>query len=200
MESGLERIGDLLEEAGCKDSEGALLCELAWRLSRSDWSAVMETSPDFACWAMEHEDGWTGSVHETFRLTARAEAVERYEERGWIPASRQDRERPVIETVQRMGATEAQARELLAIMADLFEPDEIVEWLNDPSDMVEADEDPDRETGWTAKEALAQGRADLLVAAHADLPAFEYSNLRHRIRTAAVIEPSGLPHDCRYPA
>ncbi len=94
---------------------------------------------------MEHEDGWTGSVHETFRMTATARAVEHYEQRGWIPARREDRERPVLETVQRMGATAAQARELLAIMANLLEPEEIIEWLNDPSDMP--DDDPDREFG-----------------------------------------------------
>jgi len=165
MDSGLEQIGDLLEEAGCEDPEGAFLCELAWRLSRADWSAVMETSPDFACWAMEHEDGWTGSVHETFRLTATVRAIEQYEKREWIPASRLDREHLVIETVERMGGTQTQARELLAIMTDLFEPDEIVEWLNDPSEVVGADKDPDRETGWTARDALAQGRAALVIAA-----------------------------------
>lgn len=161
MHRGLEQIGDLLGKAGCEDPEGAFLSELAWRLSRTDWSGVMETSPDFACWAMEHE--WTASVYETFRLTAPAEAVDHYQKRGWIPASQQDRERLVIETIERMGGAPTHARELLAIMADLFEPEEIIEWLNDPTDLP--DDDLDARLGRTVKEALQQGRVDLVIDA-----------------------------------
>lgn len=165
MDGDLERLGGLLGEAGCDDPEGAYLCELAWRLSRADWSAVMKTSPDFACWTMEHE-GSGGPAHETFRVTAREEAVERYERRGWLPASRASRERPVARTMREMGASEGQALELLTIMRDLFEPEEIIEWLNDPSELPGPDRDDlDSGPGLTAREALARGRADLVLAA-----------------------------------
>lgn len=162
LDRDLERLGGLLAEAGCEDPEGAFLCELAWRLSRADWSGAMQASADFACWAMEHEDG--GSAHETFRLTAPGQVVESYEARGWLPPSSESRERAAAETIRGMGATAGQARELLTIMEDLHDPEDIVEWLNDPAEMPGPDPD-DIVAGpsMTPREALSRGRADLVI-------------------------------------
>jgi hypothetical protein len=75
-----ERVGAELIAAGCQDPEGAVNCELAWRLSRHDWSSTMTVSDDFACFAVEHEV--TEDMFDTFRVTAPAAAA--YQQRNWL--------------------------------------------------------------------------------------------------------------------
>jgi len=77
-----ERLAKQLKRARCKDPEGAFICELAYRVARSDWTDVMAVTDDFASWAMEHEE--TPDIFETFRVTATPEAISTYTARGWL--------------------------------------------------------------------------------------------------------------------
>lgn len=78
----VEGLASDLIAAGCADPEGAFVCELAYRLVRRDWSAVMPLTPDFAGWAMEHD--LSPDVFDTFRVTAPEAAVTAYDARSWL--------------------------------------------------------------------------------------------------------------------
>jgi hypothetical protein len=77
-----ERVGAELIAAGCADPTGAFNCELAYRLSRHDWSSTMTVTDDFACFAVEHEVN--EDMFDTFRATAPAAAVAAYQQRNWL--------------------------------------------------------------------------------------------------------------------
>ena len=75
-------VANRLKRAGCGNPEGAFVSELAYRLARLDWSDVMETSSDFACWASDHEG--TAVVLDNFRATAPSAVIAVFEERSWL--------------------------------------------------------------------------------------------------------------------
>lgn len=77
-----ELLAKQLKRARCQDPEGAFICELAYRLSRADWSDVMAVTDDFASWATEHEID--EDALETFRATVRPDVVRTYAARGWL--------------------------------------------------------------------------------------------------------------------
>lgn len=159
-----ELVAADLAEAGCEHAEGSFLCELAYRMSRLDWQECgVVAAPDVACWAVEHDTprGW---AHETFRVTARPEIVAAYESAGWLSAGSS----AGLETVLRgAGASDAQAREIVSAMSDLFDTSEIFEWLGDP--LINPEEldlpDAERRETLTPFEVVRMGRADAVLAA-----------------------------------
>lgn len=159
----VEIVGADLQEVGCEGVEGAFLCELAYRLSRADWSRHgVATVPDFACWAVEH-DVPTGWGHETFRVTARPEVVSAYEAAGWLP---RESFAYLARVLRDAGASDAAAAELIEILSELFDAAETLRWLEDP--MLGAEElgVPEREQRDLVAplDAIKRGRTDAVLA------------------------------------
>ncbi len=159
-----ELVAADLAEAGCDQAEGAFLCELAYRMSRLDWQEHgVAAASDMACWAVEHDtpSGW---AHETFRVTARPDVVTAYESAGWLPAASE----AGVETVlMDAGASDAQAREIVSALSELFDASEIFEWLG--ASLINPEElalpDAERREPLTALEVVRIGRADAVLAA-----------------------------------
>jgi hypothetical protein len=75
-------IAAALRQAGCDNPEGAVACELAYRLAHADWSDVMVVSQDFACWASHHDV--TEETLKNFRASVTATTLAAYELRRWL--------------------------------------------------------------------------------------------------------------------
>jgi len=84
-ELDLERA---LDQAGCEDSEVAILLELAYRMSRQA-SPPVAVSDDFACFVVEV--GEPDITVDRFVACARLEVVAAYRDRGWLADSAEAR-------------------------------------------------------------------------------------------------------------
>jgi hypothetical protein len=74
------RLTQALLEAGCDEPAGAFLMDLAYRLNRE--VLPVATTPDFACWASEHEiddEPWRWMT-----VVARPEVIDRFAANGWL--------------------------------------------------------------------------------------------------------------------
>lgn len=161
VDARIDAVRADLHAAGCDAAEGAFLCELAYRLSRLAWREHgVETTPDIACWAVEHDEGWP---HETFRVAARPEVVAAYEAAGWLPL---ESNAYVARVLRDAGASDAAAAEIIDILSELFDAAETLAWLEDP--MLGAEElgVPEREQVdlVTPLAAIRLGKADAVLA------------------------------------
>lgn len=75
-----EAVAADLEAVDCPEPEEAFLHELAHRLSRAP--GELRVTPDFSCYAVDHDDG--DGAPAAFRAAATAAALEVFEHRGWL--------------------------------------------------------------------------------------------------------------------
>jgi hypothetical protein len=159
-----ERVAGDLIAAGCADPEGAFLTELAYRLSRGDWSAVMPVTTDFACFVVAHDLDWDNL--ETFRATVSPDIVRSWERGGWLASKTVS---GLQATLRELGADSAQASRISRALLEVYDLDEATDWLDEPGIEGWLDDSEwealARPQDWTPREAIRRGHTDLVIRA-----------------------------------